>query len=42
MLPVDLDNGPALIEAAAVGQLAKHSSLVAIDGGVVRFAEAGA
>jgi DNA polymerase-3 subunit gamma/tau len=40
--PVDLDNWPALIEAAGlkgpVGQLAQHSSLVAIDGGVVRLA----
>ena len=40
--PVDLDDWPALIEAAGlkgpVGQLAQHSSLVAIDGGVVRLA----
>jgi len=39
---VDLDNWPALIEAAGLkgpaGQLAQHSSLVAIDGGVVRLA----
>jgi len=41
-LAVDLDNWPALIEAAGLkgpaGQLAQHSSLVAIDGGVVRLA----
>jgi len=40
--PVDLADWPALIEAAGlkgpVGQLAQHSSLVAIDGGVVRLA----
>jgi DNA polymerase-3 subunit gamma/tau len=40
--PVDLDNWPALIEAAGlkgpVGQLAQHSNLLAIDGGVVRLA----
>jgi DNA polymerase-3 subunit gamma/tau len=40
--PVDLDNWPAMIEAAGlkgpVGQLAQHSSLLAIDGSVVRLA----
>jgi len=39
--PVDLDNWPALIEAAGlkgpVGQLAQHASLVSIDNGVVRL-----
>jgi DNA polymerase-3 subunit gamma/tau len=40
--PVDFDNWPALIEAAGlkgpVGQLAQHSSLLAIEGGIVRLA----
>jgi DNA polymerase-3 subunit gamma/tau len=41
LAPLDLNNWPALIEAAGLkgpaGQLAQHASLIAIEGGVARL-----